>query len=65
MPLFGVNLGHVGFLAEAEPEDLIAVVDAIVNRRWHVEERMTLELRLVVAGEVTQETWALNELALE
>jgi NAD+ kinase len=64
-PLFGVNLGHVGFLAEAEPEDLHAVVDAIVNRRWHVEERMTLDIRLVVAGEERHRTWALNEIALE
>jgi NAD+ kinase len=64
-PLFGVNLGHVGFLAEAEPEDLNAVVDAIVHRRWHVEERMTLDIRLLVGGEVVHQTWALNDLALE
>ena len=38
-PLFGVNLGHVGFLAESEPEDLTEVVDAIVHGRWVVEER--------------------------
>ena len=64
-PLFGVNLGHVGFLAEAEPEDLHAVVDAIVNRRWHVEERMTLDIRLLAGGELAHRTWAVNELALE
>ena len=64
-PLFGVNLGHVGFLAEAEPEDLHAVIDAIVNRRWHVEERMTLDIRLLADGDVVHSTWALNDLALE
>ncbi|MBK9741150.1 MAG: NAD kinase [Actinobacteria bacterium] len=64
-PLFGVNLGHVGFLAEAEPEDIAAVVDAIVHRRWHVEERMTLEIRLLSVGDVIHRTWALNEMALE
>lgn len=64
-PLFGVNLGHVGFLAEAEPEDLHAVVDAIVNRRWEVEERMTLDVRLLSAGELVYQTWALNEIAIE
>ncbi len=63
-PLFGVNLGHVGFLAEAESEDITAVVDAIVHRRWHVEERMTLDIRLVSDGEEYR-TWALNEIALE
>ncbi|MDQ5973944.1 MAG: kinase [Actinomycetota bacterium] len=64
-PLFGVNLGHVGFLAEAEPEDLSAVVDAIVHRRWEVEERMTLDIRVLRNGVVEHATWALNEVALE
>lgn len=64
-PLFGVNLGHVGFLAEAEPEDVTAVVDAIVNRRWEVEERMTLDIRILHNGNLLHRTWALNEMALE
>lgn len=64
-PLFGVNLGHVGFLAEAEPEDLTAVVEAIVHRRWIAEERMTLDVRVLVGGRIIQETWALNEIAIE
>lgn len=64
-PLFGVNLGHVGFLAEAEPDDVTAVVDAIVNRRWEVEERMTLDIRILRNGDLVHQTWALNEMALE
>ena len=32
VPMLGVNLGHVGFLAEAEPDALGATVDAIVER---------------------------------
>lgn len=64
-PLFGVNLGHVGFLAEAESEDVTAVVDAIVNRRWEVEERMTLDIRILHNGDLVHRTWALNEMALE
>jgi NAD+ kinase len=64
-PLFGVNLGHVGFLAEAEPEDLGSVVDAIVHRRWVVEERMTLDVRLIEAGQIVHSTWAINEISLE
>ena len=43
-PLLGVNLGHVGFLAEAEREDLDATVEHIVARNYTVEERMTLEV---------------------
>jgi NAD+ kinase len=64
-PLFGVNLGHVGFLAESEPEELSSVVDAIVNRQWVAEERMTLDVRILDRGEVVHRTWALNEFAVE
>ena len=64
-PLFGVNLGHVGFLAESEPEDLHAVVDAIVHGRWVTEERMTLDIRVFDGGSEVHRTWALNEMALE
>ena len=64
-PLFGVNLGHVGFLAEAEPEEVSSVVDAIVRRQWVAEERMTLDVRILEAGEVVHRTWALNEIAVE
>ena len=44
VPLLGVNLGHVGFLAEAEPEDLSAAVASVVARRYTVEQRMTVEV---------------------
>lgn len=64
-PLFGVNLGHVGFLAESEPEDLSQVVDAIVHGRWEVEERTTLDVRILEAGAEVGRTWALNEIAVE
>ena len=43
-PLLGVNLGHVGFLAEAEREDSTATVERIVSRDYTVEERMTLDV---------------------
>lgn len=65
VPLLGVNLGHVGFLAEAESEEASAVVDAIIDQRWRVEERMTIDVRVLVAGEVLAHTWALNEVSLE
>ncbi|MSO26994.1 MAG: NAD kinase [Candidatus Nanopelagicales bacterium] len=64
-PILGVNLGHVGFLAEAESEDVNAVVDAVINHRWHVEERMTIEVLILVSGELVAQTWALNEISIE
>jgi len=65
VPILGVNLGHVGFLAEAEPEDVQGVVDAIADRRWHVEERMALDVRIEAPGVSGDQTWALNEISLE
>jgi len=65
VPLLGVNLGHVGFLAEAEPEDIADVVDAIAARDWIVEERVAIDI-VVRAGErMLVHTWALNEMSLE
>ena len=65
VPLLGVNLGHVGFLAEAEREAVDDVVRAIVERQWHVEERTALDITVLVGGEVLHRTWALNETSLE
>ncbi len=65
VPLLTVNLGHVGFLAEAESEDIDAVVEAIVHRRWHVEERMALDVRVLNGEELLLRTWALNEISIE
>ena len=64
-PLLGVNLGHVGFLAEAEPEDVQFVVDSLINRRWEVEQRTRLRVDVVRGGEVVNGTWALNEVSVE
>lgn len=64
-PLLGVNLGHVGFLAESEREDLGETVTRAVARDYLVEERMTVSVRVKVGSEVVYETWALNEATVE
>jgi NAD+ kinase len=64
-PVIGVNLGHVGFLAEAESEDIADVVEAVAERNWHVEERLALDIRITQAGAQQASTWALNEVSLE
>ncbi|MBA3418656.1 MAG: NAD kinase [Geodermatophilaceae bacterium] len=64
-PLIGVNLGRIGFLAETEPEALADTVAHILDRRYSVEERLTLDVRVEVGGEVVAEAWALNEASVE
>lgn len=64
-PLLGINMGHVGFLAEAEVRDVEAVVDRAVAGDYTVEERTVLDVRVVVDGAERFRTWAVNEAAIE
>jgi NAD+ kinase len=64
-PLLGINLGHVGFLAESERDDLGEAVHRVLTREYTVEERMALSVRVKVGSDVVYETWALNEASVE
>jgi NAD+ kinase len=64
-PLIGVNLGHVGFLAEAEPDGLIQTVDHLLAGEYRVEQRMTIDVVARVNGTQIARTWALNEMSVE
>jgi NAD+ kinase len=65
VPLLGVNLGRVGFLAEAESADLDETLDRVLDRSYEVEERMTLDVDVLVDGAVVDTGWALNEVSVE
>jgi NAD+ kinase len=65
VPLIGINLGKVGFLAEAELGDLDVAVRDVVNRRYTVDERMTLDVEVDCDGEAVARSWALNEVSVE
>jgi NAD+ kinase len=65
VPLIGVNLGHVGFLAEAEPDGLADTVDRVVAGEYLVEERMTIDVTVRSNGQEFATTWALNEATVE
>ncbi|TDC48566.1 NAD kinase [Jiangella ureilytica] len=64
-PILGVNLGHVGFLAESEVDDLGYTVDHIVKRDYTVEERMTIDVSVRHDGTEIATGWALNEVSVE
>jgi NAD+ kinase len=61
IPLLGVNLGHVGFLAEAEPGDLDETVRRVLDGDYAVEERMTLDVQVSSEGRPVERGWALND----
>ena len=65
VPLIGANLGHVGFLAEAEPDGLADLVERVVAREYAVEERMTIDVTVRRNGTGIASTWALNEATVE
>lgn len=65
VPMLGVNLGRVGFLAEAERDDLDRVVNRVVDRAYEVEERMTLDVVVCHNGDTVHQDWALNEAAVQ
>lgn len=64
-PILGVNMGHVGFLAELEVEDLESVVARVVAKDYTVDERLTLDVTVELDDKTVFETWALNEASIE
>ena len=65
VPMLGVNLGHVGFLAEAEPDALLSTVEAIAQGDYTVDDRVTVDAEVLVDGELRSSAWALNEASIE
>lgn len=65
VPVVGVNLGHVGFLAESESADLHETVQRLVDRDYDIEQRMALDITVRLEGRVIHRAWALNEATVE
>ena len=64
-PILGINLGHVGFLAEIDRPSLAEIVDAICTGSFALEERMSLNYQLLRGGKTILVGWALNEVLVE
>jgi NAD+ kinase len=65
IPLLGVNLGHVGFLAEAESSEIDSIVAQVVSCGYTVEERFTIDVTLRENGVPVWCSYAINEVSLE
>ncbi len=64
-PILGVNTGHVGFMTEADLEDLSTAIARIGVKDYEVGHRVALEVRVYQDGELTFSSWAMNEVTLE
>jgi len=65
IPLLGVNLGHVGFLSEVERSKISDVINAVVNKSYVIDPRITLSYTVEREGKTVATGWALNEVTVE
>ncbi|GAB3135343.1 NAD kinase [Tsukamurella serpentis] len=65
VPIIGINLGHVGFLAESEVDTVPETIDDLVHRRYTVHPRMTLDIAIHDGDRLVAQGWALNEVSVE
>ena len=65
IPILGINLGHVGFLAEVEKPTLAEIAASIVSKGYVTENRMVLNYSVIRDGAVVADGWALNEVTVE
>ncbi len=65
IPLLGINLGHVGFLAQISRPTLDTLITAIVNKKYSSEKRMVVRYSVLREGREVAQGWALNEVTVE
>lgn len=65
IPLLGINLGHVGFMAEVEKPSIKAISQSVIDRTYLHEDRMVLGYSVLREDKVISEGWALNEITVE
>ena len=65
IPVLGINLGHVGFLAQIGRPSTEKIIDAIRYKKYTTEKRMTLAYQVQRNGAIVARGWALNEVTVE
>lgn len=65
LPIVGVNVGHIGFLAETERDSVSETVSRVLAGDFAVEDLFCLDVRVKRGNEVVFHTWALNEATVE
>ncbi|WP_457570531.1 NAD(+)/NADH kinase [Desulfovulcanus sp.] len=64
VPFLGVNLGQVGFLAEISPLNWQEELEAILDGRYRISERLILSFKIIRQGKVIKEGQAINDLVI-
>ena len=64
VPILGVNLGTVGFLAEVELEQIYEAVDSVFEENFQIEKRFMLNGKVIKEGKTVYESNALNDIVV-
>lgn len=64
IPLLGINLGALGFLAEVEVGNIKNAFEALLKGQYHIEDRMMLSGEVIINGKMVQKASALNDVVL-
>lgn len=64
IPVIGVNLGNVGFLAEIEPSEMQQMLDGLLYDEYRIEKRMMLQGQVIHCGQVIGDESALNDIVI-
>ncbi len=62
-PVLGVNLGKLGFLAEANINQMDIFIDEIKNGNYEIEERMIIESQC--CGHIIEKLYAINDFVID
>jgi NAD+ kinase len=65
IPLLGINIGHVGFMAEVIRPEISAVAKSVIEKSYGLDSRMVLAYEVIRNGNVIDIGWALNEVTVE
>lgn len=63
IPILGINCGHLGFLAEAQIDNVDLILEQLINNQYTIEQRSMLEVTCSVGGYIAA-PYALNEVAV-
>jgi NAD+ kinase len=65
IPLLGINIGHVGFMAEVIRPEISAVAKSVIEKSYGLDSRMVLAFEVIRSGKIIDTGWALNEVTVE
>jgi NAD+ kinase len=65
VPVLAVNMGRIGFLAEADSDVLEQAVGQVIAQNYEVDDRMTVDVIAWLGDRQLAHTWALNEASVE